>query len=202
VVVALGFIGDPSSVNTVSALLKDKDASVRYSAAASLATLHSPAAVPALSDALKDTDVQLRRVSARALGEIGDPSAVPVLQPLLKDADMNVQVAAVYSLGKLKDASSIPALKKNLKKGTPAELRVMSAQALASQGDTAGRAAALEILEDRTVETRLRLQAVQTLGLLSDKSSVPSLKKLLTDETDENVKRAATALVDRFAAQP
>lgn len=200
--VSLGFIADPSSAEALIKTLKDASPGPHFAACQALAALRAPSAVPALSESLSDPSSQFRRSAAQALGEIGEPSAIPALRPLLKDSDLSVRVAAVQSLGKLKDKDSVPALKKNLNRKSPPELRAASARALARQGNASGQSAALEVLSDTSAPTGVRLEAVQTLSEIGDKSLLPALKKVAEKDRDEYVKTAVNNLINRLSARP
>jgi HEAT repeat protein len=199
--VALGFIGDRSAAGALTAALKDHPG-VRYAACQALSSLRDPSAVPALSEALKDPEANFRRAAAQSLGEIGDAAAVPALRPLLKDDDIGVRTAAVQSLGKLQDKASASEMKKFLKKGTPVDLRVAAARALALQGNAAGRSTALEVLDDAAAPVPVRLQAAQALAALPDRSLEAPLKKIAEREGDENVKQAVRSLLEGLARNP
>jgi HEAT repeat protein len=86
-------------------LLKDKDPTIRWNVADTLAKIKvdAPTTVPALVEALRDDDAKVREHSAEALGEFGPAAreAIPALGQALKDKDPRVRRDAVRSLGQL-----------------------------------------------------------------------------------------------------
>lgn len=196
--VALGFIADPNGTPALRRALKDPDAAVKNSAAASLGLARAAAAVPDLTPLLKSPAPDLRRAAARSLGQIGEASAAPALQGALKDRDVSVQVQAVWAMGELRDRNSAKTLKKLLDRRKAPELRVAAAAALAKQEDFEGRPAALEVLTDRALENRPRLEAVRALALMKDPSLAAPLREVSAAEPEGEVKKAVALLLENI----
>jgi hypothetical protein len=97
----------PAAVPALSEALKDKDGSVRISAASALHEIDPTTAkdaVPALIETLKDKDLETRHTAASALGEIGPEAkdAVPALKSLSeKDTEPTVRSSAKEALIKI-----------------------------------------------------------------------------------------------------
>jgi len=83
--------------------LKDKDPSVRKSAAETLGEIDDKRAILPLINALKDEDWNVRSDAAEALGDISDEKAVPALEVIWKKKDESrwVKIWVVYALFKI-----------------------------------------------------------------------------------------------------
>jgi HEAT repeat protein len=81
-------------------------------------------------------------------------------------------------------------------------MRVAASQALVRLGVTSGQKGILQVLEDKSVETRVRIQAVQALSEIADPSLSDPLKQIVEEEPEGEVKQAMTYLVNRLSAQP
>ena len=99
-IVALGNIGESSSVEALIELLKERDDEIRNEAIRVLGSIKDPRAVRPLLDILYDKDVQLTVIWA--LGNIGEKSTVPVLTRLLSHEDKFVRYNAAQSLKKIR----------------------------------------------------------------------------------------------------
>lgn len=120
IVVALGDIGDESSVVTLAQILRPELAAttakkrskkkenllVLRAAAHSLGQLKNRAAVPALLAALQDQEEEsdVRREAATALGLLGDKSALPALQHLIDSADPYLSRAAFIAVQRIQSS--------------------------------------------------------------------------------------------------
>jgi HEAT repeat protein len=130
----LGDLRDKDALKALSsALLKDKVAAVRRSAAQSLGRI-GPEALSALSQALrKDSDVLVRETAASSLGLLKEKSAAPALEEaFLTDTKATVRATCARALGQIGAEQSIPKLRAALLAGHPLL--------------TEGAAAALEML--------------------------------------------------------
>jgi len=142
--------------------LKDKDESVRRSAAAELAKRAEDAAEagPALVEALGDPDEIVGKTAIEALVEIGAPSAVPLLGAILKGPGKGRSkgIATLFRLIAKRDREVIPALRPFVK-------------------DLAG------LLEDK--EAAVAQSAVTLLGMLGPDAApaIPRILRKLGDPT-------------------
>jgi HEAT repeat protein len=122
----------------VSALERDKQASVRGAAAVALGQIGDPAAVPVLARKLseripgtgllsrvtrgrREEDEFVRRAAAAALGQIGDRAAVPALIDALSKerTEDDVRREAARALGLIGDPAALPALRAALSARDP-----------------------------------------------------------------------------------
>ena len=109
----LAEIGEPA-VESLLALLEDKDAIVRAYSAGALGSIRSDRVVPPLIALLNDGDPYVRRTAAEALGRTGSSQAVQPLIEALEDPARDMANAAVRGLGQIKLPDVIPYLIKAL----------------------------------------------------------------------------------------
>jgi HEAT repeat protein len=127
---ALGPLGDPMTVEPLTALMGDEDAGVRQAAVRALSARGGVRVVEPLIAALQDRDPGVRSVAAQAvyrrmmtdpdqdarratataLGRLKAPDAVEPLVKAIMDPDETVRVAAVKSLAAIGDATAVPPL--------------------------------------------------------------------------------------------
>ncbi len=99
---ALGELGNPEAIESLSRGLSGGPPALRLAAASALGEIEHPDAVPALIEALNDSDAEVRSAAAWALGEIEDHAAVEALsRALLTDQVPDVRVAAARALGEI-----------------------------------------------------------------------------------------------------
>jgi HEAT repeat protein len=110
---ALGRDKAVAAIPALAELLKDKEMTVRSSAAIALVRI-GPKSAAALGDALKFPEENSRLTALQALRILGPAAkeAVPALAGALKDKSTNVRILAAYTLGQMKaDAkAALPAL--------------------------------------------------------------------------------------------
>jgi len=109
----LAEIGEPA-MESLLALLEDKDAIVRAYSAGALGSIKSDRVVPSLIALLNDADPYVRRTAADALGRTGSSRAVQPLIEALEDPTRDMANAAVRALGQIKLPDVIPYLIKAL----------------------------------------------------------------------------------------
>ncbi len=215
-IAAAGTIGANSdAVKLVEQGLKDKDMSVRQTAATTLGEMGSPEAIPALKAALDDKP-EVSFIAAKALWNLGDPSGREILQEVLEGERNNAP-------GKIHTA-----IKKKLAPGQLALIGAQSASGVflgpASIGITAiheavkdtkgdagapGRAEAASVLakdQDAYALSLLewalgdpnwavRLAAAKALGERGNQNSIAKLSALLTDDRHAVRYMAAASMI-------
>ncbi len=106
-VMALGKIGDPTSLTTLTGLVEDRDWGVRRATAEALGSYPGEASAAALVTLSTDSEVPVRTMAADSLGRIEAKEAVEALIAVLADEQWQVQSAAAQALGILRDARAI-----------------------------------------------------------------------------------------------
>jgi HEAT repeat protein len=151
--------------------LHSPDGYVRISAAVGLWSLDDPTGLSVLHQLLQDPDPEVRAGAAQALGNLKQQAAIPVLQPMLQDPDAAVRLAAASTLGKL--------------------------------GNRSGTSTLLALL-DNPEKTRhwkssdIRRWAVRSLGLVGDRSSLPILNTIATQDQDPLIRETAIVAMARL----
>lgn len=188
---------DASQVPRLLTQLKDKDDSVRESAALALGRIGAEAkrAVPQLSAALKDQNRDVRQAAAEALASIA-PEATEAVQPLigaLKDSDDDVRRAAADALKEIGEGAKeavVPLI--NALKDKSADVRRTAADALKQikAEPTLAVAPLIQALNDEQAD--VRKAAASALGSIEGETSeaVGPLVHALTDQ-DKSVRQAA-----------
>jgi len=105
----LAKMGEPA-VESLLALLEDKDAIVRAYSAGALGGIKSERVIPPLIALLHDADSYVRRTAAESLGRTGSSRAIQPLVEALEDPKKEMARAAVRALGQIKHPDVIPFL--------------------------------------------------------------------------------------------
>jgi len=157
--------------------LKDKDSSVRYSAAYALGKIGNSRAVEPLISCLKDESSSVRSSAADALGKIGDSRAVKPLVACLKDQDPSVRYFAEDALGKI----GMPAVEPLIAclKEIVWWVRSSAADALGKIGDNRAVEPLISCLKDES--SKVRRSAAYALGQIGDKMAASHLISALPD---------------------
>ena len=178
-VLSLVFAGTLSAQTTVerlSAQLKDPDPKLREAAAKLLGEQGDPAGVPALAEAVKDDDEDVRFAAVNALGEIRSEKAIPALVGALADPAKRIRERAVDGLVALYVVLPESGSRFNLIRrvtdffSNPAEDLVVNPWVKVDERVAKGLASALT-----DTERDVRLRAVRALGILRARSVAPEL---------------------------
>jgi len=183
----LSYSRDPRAFESLIALLKDMDASVRSNAALAVVNTRDPRAFESLIALLKDTDANVRSNAAYALANTRDPRVVEPLIALLKDTDTNVRSSAAYALGKTRDPRAFEPLIA-LVKDTDVKVQHSAAPALSYTRDPRAFESLIALLKD--TDASVRSGAAVALGNTRDPRAFESLIALLKD-TDASVRSGA-----------
>jgi len=161
--VALGYIGDRSSVSDLIKALKDKHDGTRFAAANALGSIRDSAALSALIEGLKDANVGMRRSCLNAIGRIEDASSLPAIREAMNDTDVTVRSEAIRLGGVFMDKQSIESFK-NLLKDENRSVNIAAAGALAKMGVKDGLSVALKAIKE--VDPILKMRSAEILGLI------------------------------------
>ena len=88
--VAVGFVGDPSSVKALLPLLEDEEQDVRFQTISALAFLCDPQVAQPLLERYEVETPLIRDQILRALGQLGDTCAYPLLERAIADTDPKI----------------------------------------------------------------------------------------------------------------
>jgi len=146
-----------------------------------------------LGELVNDADEMVRRNVADALGESGEEAALEPLALLLDDRAAPVRERAAEALAAIGTSKSLETL--------VAALCVPRSRPPAQAQLTQLGPAALRVLlaTARAAEPALRSASAETLGLMRLPQALPTLRLLMRD-TDEAVREAAEAAVNRISA--
>lgn len=181
---------------------------------------NDPSMKPYLAEFAEGGKKGLRIRALRAIGRTADPSYLPLLAGLLRDADKDVSMAALDAMGSgIGGKEALPYLKEAVQERTlpwetvnaiikidrnealpyllgfirdkQSEYRAASAELL---GAYRIRAAVPHLIEAVRDDESVSVQAIKSLALLRDSSSVPALIAALRDERVNVRGMAAAAL--------
>jgi HEAT repeat protein len=180
--IALGHLGDKTTVRFLVKALDDDEPLVRANAAIALGQLGDKTVVPLLRQTLKDTDPFVRANAAIALGQLGDKAVVPLLRQTLKDADLWLRARANAALV-LEQTDNKTAVSLFLKDRINNDFLSVSgteiAVVLVRLGDKTAEPLLLNYLNDGN--SWVRADTATALGQLGDKTTSHFLVKALDD---------------------
>ena len=193
-----------SEIASRSALpaLRDRDAIVRATAAASVVFLPKLEAVAALSPLLGDKDLFVRKEAAYALGLVQSADAAPPLIELLsREKDLEVRSAAVIALGSSGNPSAVEPLLSILRSRSNEDSEFQRRSAARSIGQIAQMAKTSEpfvVTPQNFLPERFktRLGDDLTFRLPAFTAAIPVLSSVLQsrNESDDARREAAFAL--------
>ncbi len=209
-------------------LLKEKDLFIRWNTMIALGSIKDRSAVPLLIERLED-DNKSAIVAMTALVEIGDKTVIPILRKILENKDKHIAGFAAVALGRFGDETAVPFLIKNLENSLFVKATIYTIVKLESETGPVVTALT-KALEDENhsilimlalanigakssvavsdiakkflahKNSKTRLYAAKSLGLIGDTSAVNLLAKQLKSEEDDEVKKViieALALIGK-----
>jgi hypothetical protein len=159
--------------------LKDKEASVRSSAAFALGKIGNPTAVSALVQALEDKEPSVGENASYALGSIGNSTAVNALIDVLTHEDSIVYESAALALGALGNAAAVDGLVKAFK-GEDSNIRKLAASLLGKISNHAAVNGLVQALQDENQD--VRKEAASVLKKVSKPTAINALVQTFKDE--------------------
>ncbi|MDA0738277.1 MAG: HEAT repeat domain-containing protein [Nitrospirae bacterium] len=172
----LSVIADDRVVEPLMSALLSEDWVVRMHAAQALGRLAYSPAVDTLVLLLQDKVPAVRDEAMIALKEIGELAVTPLLIAL-EDKDWRVRLKATEALGVMGSTTAVEPLINIVKSDPDTAVRQDSIRALGNIGDSGATDYLLSILD----EPRHQIQAIEALGKIGDRQSVPALLKLVTN---------------------
>ncbi|WP_306672247.1 HEAT repeat domain-containing protein [Geothrix fuzhouensis] len=173
----LEFLGAPMARHLVGRLGEEGDRTRRGRLVEALRSL-GPLSLPPLLEVLASPAWYLVRNALTLLADLGDAGCLPAIAPLLRHPEPRVRRTAVRALWKLGGPASEPQLLARLKETDPETLH----EILFALGQLRAESSAVpiaELAQDRRTGERLRIQAINTLGLIASPRSLPMLAELL-----------------------
>ena len=227
-IVALGAIGDPDAIPSLSiALLEDKNAGVRSEAAQALGKIGDSKVADVLAKALQeDKSNKVRQKAAEALDQIGwQPQSIkarvfyylaknkkkdilkmgkevlPVCIEALNSKDSAIRQESARILGELKFAEAVESLSRRLSEDTSSSVRKNAANALGAIADPGAiPSLSIALLEDKN--SSVRSEAAQALGKIGDSKVADALAKALQEDKSKTVRQKAAEALDQIGWQP
>ncbi len=176
-------------VETLEAVLQDKNRQARAKAVRALGTIGNPRAMDALFLALQDKDAFVWYEAATALTFYGAMALSPLLTLLHEET--STWAAATCALGKIGDPRAVEPLLTVLRNGDQ-RTRVSAIEALGEIRDQRAIEALLPLLQDE--DPRVRRITVEALGNIGDPHLIEPLRSLLQDPIFSTRQRCAHIL--------
>jgi len=173
----LEFIGDPMARQLVVRLGEETDRTRRGRLVEAVRSM-GPTSIPALQDALSAPAWFLVRNALTLLADLGDAGCVPPVLPLLRHPEPRVRRTAVRALWKLGGPGAEPHLVARMK-DTDAETLQEILFALGQLQAVNSLPQVAELAQDKRVLLKLRVQALDTLGLFASPKALPVLLECL-----------------------
>jgi len=211
---AMGLIGDASAAVALSTALTDADPMIQARAAEALGMIAHKAAAPAIT-AMVTTHIKagaLEGIAADDMGWPKPPAAEAVrlgVYALVRLASYDALASAVlangrpvsrwwpiaYALQRINDARAVPALMELLK-GDGQLTRAFAARGLGQAKAQNAAPALVAMAENAGEATAVRVQAIRSLALLSERSAAAAMRRLIVSpKIDQNLQlEAVTAL--------
>ncbi len=197
---ALGRIGDESTISLLLAAAVDSDAAIVAAARQAMVTLQGNSIDAAVRAAFADAEGPLRGFLIDVIGQRRITSAAAELAPMANDPDEPTRLAALRALGEVIDAAQLPVLTGRLPVPATAEERETLYQALRTacrRGvDQDARARQLQIcLPQLDRDTKPFL--IELLGIVGGPAALDIVVPLARD-TEETIQDAATRQLGRW----
>lgn len=191
----------PAVPSLIQIIRKEKEPSLRHTAAVALVRIDKSAAgpgAPVLAESLRNPDGRFRHDAVMLLVAIGPAGkeATPVLTEMLKDKQLHTRQLAAHALGYGKDPRSVPSLLEAFEKDPEVAVRNTAVMSIGLLGPDAKAAVpGLEAkLKDADVGTRI-VSAEALWRINKDaKKAVPVLVEGLKDKNDYMVGLASGVL--------
>ena len=185
-VLALGRIRRPESVEALHSALADTDSETRIYAIWGLGAQADRASAGAIAKALHDEDAGVRKMAAYSLGFLQDPSTVPDLREALLDAASDVRWNAAVALARMGDAF-----------GSDTLLEMVDRPRLEAMKDPEGR----PIMDGERIR-EVMLTGITALALLREPRGTDVIRELARSEPDLRVRDAAVKAAAELERPP
>jgi len=193
VIIALGMIGDETSVSAVSEFMYSGSRQLVIAAVQTLGDLATPEAIQKLADRLGgDTDIDLMVLDIFARSQL--PEALKKLNETLESENAHLRNAGKQRLGAI-GVTAIRILINNLLKDNP-DLVIHSMNLLGDIGDTAAIPAIRKLLHNEPKDPNVRFAAYEAMGRLPNVKGAFALAAGLEDP-DDSVRAAAAKAIEK-----
>lgn len=195
--ITLGNCGDKSAVPHLVKLLDEDDGGIVVAACESLGKLGDKTSVNRLIELLvppeEGQDPTILSKTIDSIRRIRTPEAVPALLDLLDTEDPVIRQKVVEAIGQCGDPRAAEHLEQVMAEDRAEEVRAAAAKALGELGDPESAAALEQALQDTF---NIRVKAVISMGQLKVETLVPTLTRLLKDQSPEIRFHSALAIAE------
>lgn len=189
--VALGSIGDPGPINTLSDFLYSGDRELVIAAINALSNIDTPTSVQRLVERM-GTDSDLDIIIIDALANLQDALALKQLNRELGSSHAYIRNHVKSRLTRI-GAKAIPMLVENLN-SNDSDLLVHSLNVLGYIGDISAVRAVRKLIHDEPADANVRFAAYEALGMMPLSKGAYVLAEGLSDRVDQVRIAAAKAI--------
>lgn len=190
----LGYIPKKEVIDFLMAEMKNKKESIRLTASTALKKQDPALTLEPMLLALTKPDEWLPSRVYEVLKEAGS-GLVPVILNMIQDADIKAQQVMVQLLGELGDATCLPILEK-FASSPDKNLRKVVVEALKELKLKESWAILVRLMEDN--EWQIRMQAVETIGLLGISEAISLLEQRKKVEQDSLVQECIDEALEKI----
>lgn len=175
-VASLGNLGDRRALKPLLEMLDDSSSKVVRAAVIAMGEIGDEEITMPIIRMLSHKDKSVRYFAVNVLGELGGKTGFKAILGMVKDKETKVRLGALVVLGRLKIKEYIPIFKEMLADDTDPYVRLKAARNLALMEDYTG----YDLIRNEVFNknTDLKREAMETLGMIKDKSSVPTIKEM------------------------
>ncbi len=178
------------------ASLSDGDACVRQTGARLAGRVQVPDLSAELTAELTSSNPRTREAALTALGFFDRQSGVDEARRGLRDPDLGVRKAGAWALGMIEHADAVSALTEAAA-DPDAGMRRTVAWALGNIEAASAVGTLTRMLQDN--DTGVRIQAAYALGQIESAEAIPALIKLLSEDRDPAVRKAAASALGQIS---
>jgi len=176
---AAGILGNIEDKTAVPSLLKalQENPSRRYAVVWALGKIKDERAIPYIIEEFRHEEASVRKTAMRAIIIIGTP-AIPYLLDKIDDPDVKMRSMVITLFGEMGVESAEERVIKALDDKDPTVVEA-ACRSLGHIGST--RSVNPLTLKVREASWRIRINAINSLGLIGDHTPVPLLEKTIND---------------------
>jgi HEAT repeat protein len=186
--VGLGMTGDEEALTVILGAVRAEDSMTRLIAVSALSSFESALVLPALTEAAKDPDESVRTAALGCLAARPGEETTAALVRMLADSEAPERILLALATPA---EGRIVGLARHLRSAGE-ELARSLVSVLGRMGTTEATAALLEAMQSGTPVVRRAVAT--TLGALSSKEAMETLRRAANEDADPDVRRIAAVL--------
>jgi len=187
---AIGVLGGPGEIPTVSAFLDDPDPRVRANAIEGLRAIGHPTVYPIIAKYLSSTDNRIKANAVKAMRDVGKQNMARILEGMLASPDTGMRDSAAHCLTMFSSESFLPLLRKGMRdpdRDVRRKIRT-AIERLAGKGNEQARALLFAFSDETQV---VRVDHIESFDSLLQTPSRSVTAKTGIHSMNERIRRVA-----------